>query len=392
MAFEKTVPVWNAPGAEPPDTLKNSGFQVGYKPPADYFNWFWSSVSACLLELQEKSGTMSVVVIGNNDDLDNYVDIGLYTYSVSAAKTITNAPEETQSTLWVLPRLTNDNPENVIQVLYTQTNCIYVRNRADSTWNGWRKMFKDSDVIPIANGGTGAKTAEQARTNLGVAAAEHGRHVPQNCVTIDNWDDAVETGWYMGNNATNAPVNAVSGDTYWFFGYVVAHNSNYVLQEVYYFTSTNDAKSMPKYIRACNNGVWGAWTDVTVQRIVPAAAKLEHIKTLTSDAQEQLNKKMNEKPGYIELVPAAGTSNGGYIDFHFGGSDDDYTSRIVESSSGSLGLDSVYVNIKGQVTASSGVIIGNSGQSPGVYLVRNQKLSATEETPTVNGAICWMYE
>lgn len=33
-----------------------------------------------------------------------------------------------------------------------------------------------------------------------------------------------------------------------------------------------------------------------------------------------------------------------------------------------------------------------SGQTPNVYCVRNQKLSATVETPTVNGAICWQYE
>ena len=40
-----------------------------------------------------------------------------------------------------------------------------------------------------------------------------------------------------------------------------------------------------------------------------------------------------------------------------------------------------------------GMVIANSGgQIADVYLVRNQKLSATEETPTVNGAICWQYE
>ena len=33
-----------------------------------------------------------------------------------------------------------------------------------------------------------------------------------------------------------------------------------------------------------------------------------------------------------------------------------------------------------------------SSQTPSNYIVRNQKLSATEETPTVNGAICWLYE
>ena len=41
----------------------------------------------------------------------------------------------------------------------------------------------------------------------------------------------------------------------------------------------------------------------------------------------------------------------------------------------------------------AGQVIANSnGQDPSTYLVRNQKLSATEETPTVNGHICWVYE
>lgn len=38
----------------------------------------------------------------------------------------------------------------------------------------------------------------------------------------------------------------------------------------------------------------------------------------------------------------------------------------------------------GQVAANS------SGQTPGSYLIRNSKVSATEENPTVNGQICWV--
>lgn len=40
----------------------------------------------------------------------------------------------------------------------------------------------------------------------------------------------------------------------------------------------------------------------------------------------------------------------------------------------------------GQVAANS------NGQDPVSYVLRNQKLSASEETPTANGAICWLYE
>lgn len=54
MEFENKIPEWKAEGSEPPESLKTSGFQVGYKPPAPYFNWFWSRVSACLHELVEK--------------------------------------------------------------------------------------------------------------------------------------------------------------------------------------------------------------------------------------------------------------------------------------------------------------------------------------------------
>lgn len=41
-------------------------------------------------------------------------------------------------------------------------------------------------------------------------------------------------------------------------------------------------------------------------------------------------------PLSIELTPSASSNNGGYIDFHWNGSDADYTSRIIENASGSL--------------------------------------------------------
>lgn len=38
------------------------------------------------------------------------------------------------------------------------------------------------------------------------------------------------------------------------------------------------------------------------------------------------------------------------------------------------------------------VVANSSGQAAGSYVVRNSKLSSTEETPTVNGQICWKYK
>lgn len=54
MDFETKLPEWRAAGTEPPESLKDSGFEAGYKPPAAFFNWFWKGVSDVLKELREK--------------------------------------------------------------------------------------------------------------------------------------------------------------------------------------------------------------------------------------------------------------------------------------------------------------------------------------------------
>lgn len=70
MAFEKVVPIWNAAGVEPPESLKNSGFAANYKPPAEFFNWFWHNVSQCLTELQGMTpadiGAEAALYMGEN--------------------------------------------------------------------------------------------------------------------------------------------------------------------------------------------------------------------------------------------------------------------------------------------------------------------------------------
>lgn len=278
MSFEKKVPAWKNAGVEASDSLKNTGFVGGYKPPASVFNWFFYGVSAALAELQSKGFSKHAINIEAGSSMDECVEIGVYTYSMGASSSITNAPEYTQATVLVLPRLMNNNAANVVQIVFTSTNNIYVRSRSDSTWNGWRKFFKDDSVIPIANGGTGAKTAANALSALGAAPADHGRHVPKTCVTITDWNDAVENGWYMGNNAANAPTNSTDGTTVWYFGYVIAHNANYVLQEAYHFTASDNAKYISKYIRARKEGTWGVWTNVTVQRDLPENAILDGAK------------------------------------------------------------------------------------------------------------------
>ena len=113
----------------------------------------------------------------------------------------------------------------------------------------------------------GSQNLNYTLNEIGAAAINHGRHILNTCESITDWNSAVTNGWYMANNATNAP----TANT-WYFGEVIAHSSNYVLQTVYAFTKNTDAKLINKYIRARMNGTWGAWTEVTVSKAVPSNA------------------------------------------------------------------------------------------------------------------------
>lgn len=82
--------------------------------------------------------------------------------------------------------------------------------------------------------------------------------VPQVCKTITDWNSATTNGWYMGNSIINAPTN------WWYFGRTIVHNANYVLQEVWGFTFSSDARKIPKYIRIRMNGTWSPWVQETL--------------------------------------------------------------------------------------------------------------------------------
>ena len=104
----------------------------------------------------------------------------------------------------------------------------------------------------------------------GKAPSSHGKHIPDTCTSISDWNNAVTNGWYMGNNATNAPVASA-----WFYGEVIAHNTSYVRQIVYRFaTDTNIAgTNNDRYERVRQNETWGSWINTSVRVAVPANAK-----------------------------------------------------------------------------------------------------------------------
>ena len=61
----------------------------------------------------------------------------------------------------------------------------------------------------------------------------------------------------------------------------------------------------------------------------------------------------------IEFSPSSSAGHGGYIDFHFNGSSSDYTSRLIESTSGTITLHGG-LTVTGQATLNGAVVVDDS--------------------------------
>lgn len=55
MKFTQELPVWLSQGIKPPESLITDGWKASQKPPADYFNWFFSKTHSALKELQDNA-------------------------------------------------------------------------------------------------------------------------------------------------------------------------------------------------------------------------------------------------------------------------------------------------------------------------------------------------
>ena len=65
--FKSELPKWEAEGVAPPESVKKDGWKAGQRPPADYFNWFFSKTYYALKELQEESARTTHLDAHKND-------------------------------------------------------------------------------------------------------------------------------------------------------------------------------------------------------------------------------------------------------------------------------------------------------------------------------------
>ena len=222
MDFEHKSPGFTAPGTEPPASLKSEGFQPGYKPPAAYFNWFWTSASACIEELQNtlrslKAGDIEAAEASLNNvtsDIfrDKAIEAGVggtpvvaaestdgvaYTATVQGVKELYNG-----FTVTIIPNMTstarattlNVNGWGAIDVrqplsfntaamtlpkmdtFLSEGRPVTVQYDAEYVAGGmWKTVDKQKTsaqdlygTVPVEGGGTGATDGRTALKNLGI--------------------------------------------------------------------------------------------------------------------------------------------------------------------------------------------------------------------------------
>lgn len=68
MEFTNTPMEWNNAGTEPPESLKNNGWEANQKPPANYFNKKWHNDYKVQKELQEAINTLDETVSKTSEE------------------------------------------------------------------------------------------------------------------------------------------------------------------------------------------------------------------------------------------------------------------------------------------------------------------------------------
>lgn len=180
MAFEKKVPEWNAPGIEPPSSLKDGGFTAGYKPPAEYFNWFWYCVSEALKELQAHG-------LASEQRFSNLTPQDVGATPASHLEDKNNPHGVTSEQVGATPASHMEDKNNPHGVTAAQVGATPASHATDknnphgvtAAQVGAAEIDHTHDVadisgtLPISKGGTGSTSATAALTNLGAAKNVH---------------------------------------------------------------------------------------------------------------------------------------------------------------------------------------------------------------------------
>lgn len=198
-----------------------------------------------------------------------------------------------------------------------------------------------------------SQIADAARLTTGtVADARLPERLKPECKGITDWNSVTANGWWMAENAPNAPTPG-----HWYYGQTIVHNGDWVEQRVVRFTETEfDAR--PTYKRWRLGGMWGSWqrvydTAAEIQSIVPAKSGSAAVVSLTgATSTEVLNLPANIRVLNVDMILQVG-GNQGYQSLLQLGTSASYASSGYQNSE--LG---VYPN-----SITTGIDIGSGAES-----------------------------
>lgn len=159
------LPVWNNAGVEPPDSLKNTGWQPGVKPAAQHMNWLFNRAFKVLDELQKGTDLTTLkqqfsthlndavrhittadrtrwnnfVVGGSDTDANNTAENVILTKGIDKG-----APD---AGYWYIITFKYNGSivnKGQIAISYINQNSIAVRNQYSDVWSAWNIIGSSS--------------------------------------------------------------------------------------------------------------------------------------------------------------------------------------------------------------------------------------------------------
>lgn len=196
------------------------------------------------------------------------------------------------------------------------------------------------------------------------------------------------------DNGTNLWIGALqtaathhTGETYISSGYNASSEKGNVTIKISVPNTTNTNATNYAVLHAGNYTTYAAaasHTHSTLDGLTATITELNYCSGVTSNIQTQLNNKMAASISSIELNASGSLTNyGGFIDFHFNGSSADYTSRIIEQSSGVLTITGG-LTVKNGLALSSGASIAGTLSVTGTTSLASVSVTGATTTNTLS--------